>query len=96
MAVRYNPNPARITEPLYKVEELEKSPLYTVLCGGKELTVYHTDSFDYVIPVVNDDSPLSFQVSIQRFPKGGFPSGQDQCSGADFRPRVELPAEKAQ
>ena len=45
MAVRYNPNPARITEPLYKVEELEKSPLYTVLCGGKELTVYHTDSF---------------------------------------------------
>ena len=32
MAVRYNPNPARITEPLYKVEELEKSPLYTVLC----------------------------------------------------------------
>ena len=82
MAVRYNPNPARITEPLYKVEELEKSPLYTVLCGGKELTVYHTDSFDYVI--------------IQRFPKGGFPSGQDQCSGSDFRPRVELPAGKAQ
>ena len=51
MAVRYNPNPARITEPLYQVKELEKSPLYTVLCGGKELTVYHTDSFDYVIPV---------------------------------------------
>ena len=23
MAVRYNPNPARITEPLYKVEELK-------------------------------------------------------------------------
>ena len=45
MAVRYNPNPARITEPLYQVKELEKSPLYTVLCGGKELTVYHTDSF---------------------------------------------------
>lgn len=66
MAVRYNPNPARITEPLYKVEELEKSPLYTVLCGGKELTVYHTDSFDYVIPVVDDDSPLSFQVKVSK------------------------------
>ena len=38
----------------YQVKELEKSPLYTVLCGGKELTVYHTDSFDYVIPVVAD------------------------------------------
>ena len=65
MAVRYNPNPARITEPLYKVEELEKSPLYTVLCGGKELTVYHTDSFDYVIPVVDDDSALKAAAAIQ-------------------------------
>ena len=27
MAVRYNPNPARITEPLYKVEELEKGSI---------------------------------------------------------------------
>ena len=96
MAVRYNPNPARITEPLYKVEELEKSPLYTVLCGGKELTVYHTDSFDYVIPVGRRFSAKFSGKSVQRFPKGGFPSGQDQCSGSDFRPRVELPAGKAQ
>lgn len=97
MAVRYNPNPARITEPLYKVEELEKSPLYTVLCGGKELTVYHTDSFE----LRNSGCGRRFSAefsgkSVQRFPKGGFPSGQDQCSGSDFRPRVELPAGKAQ
>ena len=46
MGVRYNPNPARITEPLFQVEKLEESSLYTVVCGGKQLKVYHTDSFD--------------------------------------------------
>ena len=97
MAVRYNPNPARITEPLYKVEELEKSPLYTVLCGGKELTVYHTDSFDYVIPVVDDDSPLSFQVKVSKdFQKAVFRPAktnvQAQISGRELSFRLEKPS----
>lgn len=97
MAVRYNPNPARITEPLYKVEELEKSPLYTVLCGGKELTVYHTDSFDYVIPVVDDDSPLSFQVKVSKdFQKAVFRPAktnvQAQVSGRELSFRLEKPS----
>ena len=97
MAVRYNPNPARITEPLYKVEELEKSPLYTVLCGGKELTVYPTDSFDYVIPVVDDDSPLSFQVKVSKdFQKAVFRPAktnvQAQISGRELSFRLEKPS----
>ena len=97
MAVRYNPNPARITEPLYKVEELEKSPLYTVLCGEKELTVYHTDSFDYVIPVVDDDSPLSFQVKVSKdFQKAVFRPAktnvQAQISGRELSFQLEKPS----
>ncbi len=66
MGVRYNPNPARITEPLFQVEKLEESSLYTVVCGGKQLKVYHTDSFDYVIPVVEDDSPLELKIQVSR------------------------------
>ena len=96
MAVRYNPNPARITEPLYQVKELEKSPLYTVLCGGKELTVYHTDSFDYVIPVVDDDSPLDFQVNVSKnFQKAVFRPAktnvQAQISGRELRFQLKKP-----
>ena len=63
----------KITEPLYKVEELENLLCTLCFAAEKELTVYHTDSFDYVIPVVDDDSPLSFQVKVsKRFPKAVF------------------------
>ena len=77
--------------PLYKVEELEKSPLYTVLCGGKELTVYHTDSFDYVIPVVDDDSPLSFQVKVSKdFQKAVFRPAKTNVQAQDVYKRQVL------
>ncbi|MCI9256988.1 glycosyl hydrolase family 28 protein [Acutalibacter sp.] len=69
MAVRYNPNPVRTQEPLCQVntwDEVETSSLYTVECNGQAQTVYHTDSFDYVIPVVRDDSPLQVTVQVHK------------------------------
>lgn len=69
MAVRYNPHPARIQEPLFQVntwDEVEQSPLYSVVCNGQPQTVYHTDSFDYAIPVVHDDSPIQVEVQVSR------------------------------
>lgn len=69
MAVRYNPHPAKITEPLFRVgslEELERSPIYTFAWNGKPETVYHTDSFDYVVPVTEDESPVTVEVRVDR------------------------------
>ena len=64
MAVRFNPDVSAYlnTEPLSRVDsldQLETSPLYTFSWNGRPQTVYHTDSFDYVVPVVEDDSPVS-------------------------------------
>lgn len=69
MATRYNPNPTPITEPLFtinSIEELERSPLYRVTSNGTEAIVYHTDSFDYVVPVVEAGKPIEITIEVNR------------------------------
>lgn len=55
----YNPNPEPVPAPLFEmhsVEEMEKSPVYRLVCNGIERVVYHTDSFDYAPVVIEDDA----------------------------------------
>ncbi len=69
MAVRFNPNPIRTQEPLFRVnswDEVERSPLYSVTCDGRPQAVYHTDSFDYVIPVVRSDDSIQVEIQVCR------------------------------
>ena len=71
MAVRFNPDVSAYlnTEPLSRVDsldQLETSPLYTFSWNGRPQTVYHTDSFDYVVPVVEDDSPVSVEIRVEK------------------------------
>ena len=70
MAVRFNPNVSAYlnTDPLSRVDsldQLETSPLYAFSWNGRTETVYHTDSFDYVVPVVEDDSPVSVEIQVK-------------------------------
>ena len=69
MATRYNPNPTPITEPLFtinSIEELERSPLYRVTSNGTAAIAYHTDSFDYVVPVVEAGKPIEITIEGNR------------------------------
>ncbi len=60
------PKPA-MDKQMYEVnsiEEFSHSQLYTVQCNGEELPVYHTEFFDYVLPVVHYCEHLQFQIQI--------------------------------
>lgn len=70
MAVRFNSSASAyvIAEPLFRIgslEDLEKSPIYTVSFNGKPAVVYHTDSFDYVVPIVKVDSFVTVEIKVQ-------------------------------
>lgn len=49
---------------LHSIDEMPKSQLYRVFCNGEELPVYHTEFFDYVLPVARDPMGLHFQIRI--------------------------------
>ena len=50
---------------LHSIEEMPKSELYTVVCNGEELPVYHTEFFDYVLPVIHKSmSPMHLYFHI--------------------------------
>lgn len=49
---------------LHFIDEMPKSQLYRVFCNGEELPAYHTEFFDYVLPVARDPMGLHFQIQI--------------------------------
>lgn len=49
---------------LNSIEELPKSELYSVICNGREVPVYHTEFFDYVLLVIHKSEPLYFHIGI--------------------------------
>ena len=88
MAVRFNPNVSAYlnTDPLSRVDsldQLETSPLYAFSWNGRTETVYHTDSFDYVVPVVEDDSPVSVEIQVKKPLK-------DELSGKEYFGKCKL------
>lgn len=50
---------------LHSIDEMPKSQLYRVICNGEELPVFHTEFFDYVLPVVHESLRLHFQIQIK-------------------------------
>lgn len=49
---------------LHSIDEIPRSELYKVFRNGKELPVFHTEFFDYVIPVVRKTDSLDFEIRI--------------------------------
>lgn len=60
------PKPARDKQmyEVHSIEEMPRSELYAVFCNDKELTVFHTEFFDYVIPVIHEIESLHFRIQI--------------------------------
>ena len=99
MAVRYNPNPgARITtEPLYQVERTGKiSSVYGAQRRQRTDSLSSPIASTYVIPVVDDDSPLDFQVNVSEdFQKAVFRPAKTNVQAQVSGRELSIPAEKA-
>lgn len=48
------------------IEEIPQSALYKVFWNGNELPVYHTEFFDYVLPVVHDEKQFNFEICLSK------------------------------
>lgn len=63
----YIPMPAKekALYEIHSIEEIPRSELYRVFHNGETLPVFHTEFFDYVLPVIHEPGNLEFCIQIQ-------------------------------
>lgn len=65
--LKFNPNPVFPAQPLFEIsslEEIPRSPRYTLYCDGVKQTVFHTDSFDYAVVVRKNREAFPVEVQV--------------------------------